>query len=237
MDLPVSVSSDFIMDAEWRPIVDQYLNGHIPPKFRSATFSLIDRSCSEAVKTCIEGDQGLFLAGPVGTGKTSALYIILKALLFKQISSLAKTEPLTSFRDLFPRIRASLSIYRWFNHFELVRSLRTYYDDYQNLYNIPEFFRTPSIFVDDLGSGYDDKSGWNVALLNEFFGYRDQYRLRIFVTTNKTPSELRVWNGWERIIDRLCDPSWMRTATMTGQSKRNQQWLDKIKSERKEIEA
>jgi len=218
----------------YRPMLDDFFLNHIPVTFLDVIQAKIDDSCTVSINGCIDDERGLqkglLLSGPVGTGKTSALYVLFKHLIWKffreNIASQLEREesdraPIESLIKCLGRQFAFLT------HFELIRQLRAYYERSNLGDEQPEIFRVPLLFIDDLGRGYDDKSGWNLALLDEFFDLRYQHRLRIFVTTNKTPQELRAWENWERIIDRLCDPSWMRTAMMGGKSKRTKEWPEK----------
>ena len=215
---------------EYWAFMRQFFKINIPIAFRDVQFDLIDESYRADVHGCLIGDndeKGLFVSGPVGTGKTSTLYVMLKFLLWHRFLAIYSSQVDCDIPEDAHQIISNLGRqYSFVTHFELVRQLRAYYEHSNIEDRHPPIFHHPLLFVDDLGRGYDDKSGWNTALLDEFFDYRYQRRLRVFVTTNKTPQELRNWEGWERVVDRLCDPSWMRTATVTGESKRTQQWID-----------
>lgn len=236
------------VDDPFKVLIEQYRGGHldlvtshqgymveffdnrIPVGFRSVTFDLIDESSKLNVWKCLTDERpgkGLFLSGPVGTGKTSTLYVILKYLLWERfLVSLEKESSRDVPRDAYQIVSALGSYYAFVTHFELVRQLRAYYERSKLQDEQPAIFRCPLLFVDDLGRGYDDKAGWNTALLDEFFDCRYQHRRRIFASTNKTPQELRNWDSWERVVDRLCDPSWMYTATVTGKSKRSKEFAE-----------
>ena len=218
----------------WR-YMGEFFNNHVPIGFRSVKFDLIDESSKLNVWKCLTDGRpgkGLFLSGPVGTGKTSTLYVILKYLLWERFLVSLEQESSRDVPQSADQIISALGRhYAFVTHFELVRQLRAYYERSELHDAQPVIFRCPLLFVDDLGRGYDDKAGWNTALLDEFFDYRYQHRRRIFASTNKTPQELRNWESWERVVDRLCDPSWMHTATMMGKSKRTKKFMGQLKAQ------
>lgn len=226
------VSANFDIK-QYRGHMEGFFRQHIPIAFYGVHTGLINDSCLGAVTTCMEDSanpKGLLLSGPVGTGKTSALYVIFKHLLWMIFGERIAGEQRRDVPMSADQIISGLGRqYSFLTHFELIRQLRAYYERSNLNDEQPVIFRVPLLFIDDLGRGYDDKSGWNVALLDEFFDHRYQHRLRVFVTTNKTPQELRAWDNWERVIDRLCDPSWMCTAIMAGKSKRTQEFVDRQK--------
>jgi hypothetical protein len=84
----------------------------------------------------------------------------------------------------------------------------------------PRYNDSRIMMIDDLGRAYEDKSGWNLSLQEEFFNYRWEHQLPTFVTTNYTSDDLRKWEGWQRIVDRLGDKNWMTAYIIPGGSKR-----------------
>lgn len=220
-----------------------------PAKFRDVSFSKIDKIVKRNIKLAIpplhgEYPKGLFLIGIPGTGKTSILYLIKKKMAF----NIAVNHP--SFSALFSEVEnyphgteystlninekdrilseqliSSHYMSRNMNviivsHFELTKELRDFGIQNENHSQTWLYDKTKVLMVDDLGRGYDDQSGWNLALQDEYFDWRWQHNLPTYITTNKTPTELRSWKGWERIIDRLVDPSWTVSLEIGGESKR-----------------
>jgi DNA replication protein DnaC len=162
------------------------------------------------------GANGLLLIGPVGTGKTALLWLYYQTYLRERIGLLCKR--LKEY-DLHEEMR------HWYRHncfvlthFQYIQQLRN--ESRDNWEGSDTTTDINPLLIDDLGRGYDDKSGWNLALQDENIDYRWQRRLPTLITTNKEPEELRSWDGWERIVDRIADPSWMITWRLGGESKR-----------------
>ena len=88
-------------------------------------------------------------------------------------------------------------------HGELIRELR----EDSNTYKLRE---KEIVFIDDFGRGYVDAAQYNIALQFEWFNYRYERRLPTFIASNCTESELRSLDGYEAIIDRIADPSWIK---------------------------
>ena len=175
------------------------------------------------VKSCMnsftekDGWKGIFLTGPVGTGKTHALYAITRLLIRRLVAQQLKAWGVVLEND-DPSIEGALGInlrlglidhIKIVTHFEFIRQLREAISTERGMYGV---FPESILMIDDLGRGHDDKSGWNLSLQDEFFDLRWKAGNKpVFITTNLTPNELRSWPGWTRIIDRLCDPGWNET--------------------------
>jgi DNA replication protein DnaC len=161
-----------------------------------------------------EEPRGLLLSGSVGCGKTAAMYLVLVGYLQWFIH-----QNLDQFIQSAEVLKAQVSAV---THYELVRDLREYFLDREDEGERPSmpYSHVPLLCVDDLGRGYDDKHGMNLTQLDELFDLRWREERLTVVTTNKTPEELKAWSGWERIIDRLLDPSWNRTFNVGGESGR-----------------
>lgn len=179
-----------------------------PKRHQQVCFEAITKEFQPTVKEVINrlgGDErGLACLGDVGVGKTCILRV---AQLFVMLC-------------LGGPYRCEGRVH-FVNHFELVRELREYHDgrqgDGSGRTPLPYYVRY--LFVDELG-GYEDKSGWNLALSEDLFNHRYEHCLTTFIATNKTKDELRAWPGWSRIIDRLGDPSWMEVISMGEGSRR-----------------
>lgn len=213
----------------------------VPVRHRDVRLDLIDDEYRCTVVEVIDSlfttqPKGIFLAGEIGVGKTSTLLVILKSVLTGRYLEIIEIQ--TEDEDI-----ESLDGYKIENivnglkhlfvsvtHFELVRQLREYYGAFNRSDREPDVVTRPLVFIDDLGRGYDDQSGWNLALLDEYFDRRWQNNQPVFVTTNKKPEELRTWPTWGRIIDRLCDPIWMRKVWISGESKRSKEFIEQHKS-------
>lgn len=182
----------------------------------------------------------MFFTGPVGTGKTALLWLIHAEYAKRMATVYATSEDVRKDAEsqtdnwfkgderqsavedkieqyyLF-RVRRIIAL----THSELIQRLRSSVSDSGALSKSSALFDAEYILLlDDLGRGYDDKSGWNLSLQDEYFDYRWKNNLPTFVTTNLTRDQLRSWAGWERIVDRLGDPNWMSAFTLGGDSKR-----------------
>ena len=210
----------------------------VPVRHRGVRLDLIDDEYRHVVVEVIDSlftrqQRGLFLAGEIGVGKTSTLYVILKSILTGHylLKLQTKDEDVESLDEFeIENIMGGLKhFFVSVTHFELVRQLREYYGAFNRSDREPDVVTRPLVFIDDLGRGYDDQSGWNLALLDEYFDRRWQNHQPVFVTTNKKPEELRTWPTWGRIIDRLCDPIWMRKVWISGRSKRTREFVEQQK--------
>lgn len=210
--IPMLINS---LDASMQRDCKKLLVG--PKRFDQVRFEGVAPEYQEQVREVIDSlfsdkPKGIFLTGDVGTGKTSILRIIWKyvisGLTIEYWRSLRKQVKMYE-----PNMDHGLAgaigwQYNFLTNWELVRDLRNLTSD-ENRGFADDHVKTQFLFIDDLGRGFEDKSGWNLALQDEFFDARWQECLPTFISTNKTPDELRGWEGWSRIVDRLADPSWM----------------------------
>ena len=213
---------------------NKYCRWWIPPEFfGKITMDRVITPYRPTVEATINDltsphPRGLILSGSHGIGKTSVLYLILLAHLRicgERVSSiLPKIAPpyLSCFptQEEFNIQMSQENKATFYTHLRLEGILRNHFKDYDPRYDkwLPEDLCTQFLFIDDLGLGYD--TTWNIALQNELFDYRWSHKLPTFATTMRTDIELRAWSGWERIIDRLCDPSYSRMAAAEGDSMR-----------------
>ena len=168
---------------------------------------------------------GMLLLGPVGTGKTSLLWLIWRKYAQLVAQKYAQDEEIQEEAEhedvLYRWYRDRVNCVLLYTHSELVQGLRQSVDESGELSHYNTLFRDGSILLlDDFGRGYNDKAGWNLSLQDEFFDWRWKNNLITFVTTNLTSQQLRSLPGWERVVDRLGDPAWMKAHTIGGKSKR-----------------
>lgn len=200
-----------------------------PKRFSGVTFEGIAKEYQQDVREVInlllsDDAKGIFLTGDVGTGKTSILRVVWRYLVSGLTIKIYRQ--MVGARIAYhPFIDGGLQgmishDYDFITNWELVRDLRAETTIEQD--KVTNHKATPFLFVDDLGRGFDDKAGWNLALQDEFFDSRWQNCLPTFISTNKTPDELRAWEGWSRIVDRLTDPSWMIMVNMGEGSRRKE---------------
>lgn len=206
------------------PVFD-YLKANTPQRFKDITFSGINKKYQADVESIIDAlfsDQpkGLFLTGDVGTGKTSILRVIWRyavagiacrdyqRILTKCDDDYERERQLSVFRD--DSIKLISQKCEFVSNWQLVRDLRKHVEaEFSQAAHYTPHTLSGFLFLDDLGRGYEDASGWNLALQDEFFDARWQTTNPIFVSTNKSKTQLRDWKGWSRIVDRLADASCM----------------------------
>jgi len=179
--------------------------------------SLIDPGIRPLIKESVESlytkkPKGLLLMGQVGCGKTSILWVVYKYCFYHRMNGInvPKNHPIDSYLNL-----------TFVTHAELINILRNSsgIGESENI-GIPKKLQRRILLIDDFGCGYDDKAGWNLSLQDELFDYRWKRCLSTFISTNLTPSKLRKWPGWERIVDRIADPNWMTHIVVPGGSRR-----------------
>jgi len=205
------------MESQESQNYDGCLRALLSPRHIGADLDQIDDQIKPIVKKSIDSlftnhPLGLILIGAVGCGKTSVLSVIIKEYIKRHFSNkkIPDGHP--------PNIYANIKMV---THAELISKLRS--ENSENV-GVPPIagqdWKKSIILIDDLGRGYDDKSGWNQTLLDEFFDYRWKNKLPTFISTNYTKEELRSWLGWERTVDRIADPDWLTAVVVPGESRR-----------------
>lgn len=237
------------MDQLAQRLFDSYWSGlTIPARHQDLDPKRVDRQAWIPIMKSIDSlfttkPRGMFLTGPVGTGKTAILWLIREEYAKRMAEVYATNEDVladarqdAAIRNFSPidevdqsyiedkleiYYRARMCSFQALTHTELIQELRNSVDENGELTRHTGLFKKETILLlDDLGRGYDDKGGWNLSLQDEYFDLRWKNDSPTFVTTNLTGEQLRAWPGWTRIIDRLVDPSWMQSCTVAGESKR-----------------
>jgi len=205
------------MDQQELQRFDKYLSSILSPRHRNASLELVDPVIQPIIRDSIgslftQDPRGLLLMGSIGCGKTSILAIVIKEYAGRFLAE----NPIPMGYHLEPIIRI-----RFVTHAELINHLRYHNND--NDYGrmvIPESYQKRILLLDDLGRGYDDRAGWNLALQEEYFDYRWRNNYPTYITTNLNQSELRSWQNWQRIVDRIADPAWITPVIVPGGSRR-----------------
>jgi len=200
--------------------------GHTSVK--SSYYETYAMDLCKGLRGWMDNFKGLFIIGEPGTGKTSALSLAAKyylqwksEMLEKSLKNFDYTLAIPGMDNNGAFVSPLILVYKkpdmkrsvidpmsyvsleFLTHFQLIKKLRDEPDE-------RKWWGCELLLLDDLGRGHDDKSGWNIVLQEEFFDYRWKRRLPTFVTSNIHPKDLRKWVGWERIIDRIADKSWMK---------------------------
>jgi DNA replication protein DnaC len=215
-----------VAESSFNKAVESYFS----PRHLAARMDRVDKDVQAEIYKCLGsisgGDPyGLLFSGAVGNGKTSIL-----CLLFKYFIDEAKRH---FYKKIAPDIIAVVGEYfytgpnevfsvknsdyiRFVTHAGLVEVLRSEKSETGASLEHHYLFQTKIILLDDLGRGYDDKSGWNISLLEEFFDYRWRTNKLTFITTNFEIPDMRRWDGWQRIVDRILDPHWIVPIAVPG---------------------
>ena len=157
--------------------------------------------------------RGLFIAGAVGTGKTSILsYIAVTLTVRSHIDfMLGFPENKNNWKSLVHRkvkfITATSLFNLFFNRNE--PGARSKLNTLANIYNL---------MIDDLGREY--RSDFPTTRFEELIERRYANKLPTFITSNITPTRLEEMNEFIRIVDRFKDSKWMRMFIIAGSSQR-----------------
>ena len=123
--------------------------------------------------------KGLFLVGPVGTGKSHLAFAILRELIRQQqISGMAATVP-----DLMDDLRPK--------------------DDNQGSSRMETLKTIDFLVLDDLGA--QRNTAWVTEKLFVIINARYSNMLPTVITSNTRLEELEKTPGWERIVDRIIE--------------------------------
>lgn len=149
-----------------------------PLRFATSDFSKLPAEIREKVEKIRETRRGLYIHGPVGTGKTYAAYAILKRL-----------------GDLGFRAR-------FYTMPELLDMIREDFDNKYS-YNLDRILENRSVLIfDDLGA--EKTTDWVTETLHKIIDKRYREVLPVIITSNLDLGELATRVG-DRIPSRLAE--------------------------------
>lgn len=196
----------------------------IPQRFRGVSFDGIDPIVQPAVKEVIDSlatdnRKGILLTGEVGTGKTSILYVILRAywwIIINEKWDFWHIQGLMG-EGVFTTLP---SFYSFVRYKPLIAILREHYGPNGDRDELPRVFTAPVVFIDELSDSNDDNR-WNCELIEEFCNYRWENCLPLYMTTNMSGQEILEWPGFSRVVDRLLDRNFTVRVNIDGESRRD----------------
>lgn len=221
--------------SDFRKPIDFFIEKAIPPEFRHIKFDMFDESLKstlEKVSINLLNDNpvGLLLMGNIGTGKTSALWWLSKIYAVRTyIEYLYRFDKNLNFDNLREPLLYP-EIINCYSYLEITCGVRTAFQhttnmrfNFQNNTEYKEMgrlYNLPNMFIDDFGVELDDAGGWNKTLWDEFIDYRWRWSKPLFITTNFMLDEMKAWNPWARVVDRLTTKKKMIRIQIKGGSKR-----------------
>jgi len=168
-------------------IYSLFRSAQIPKRFRTKTLDNFDQKFQlKAYKKVREylnswnanAGRGLFLTGPVGTGKSHLAYGILREMVKKQIKSMAATVP-----DLLDDLKPK--------------------EDRKGDTRMEILKRIDFLLLDDLGA--QRNTAWVTERLFVIVNARYSNMLPTVFTSNVYLEDLEKTPGWERITDRILE--------------------------------
>lgn len=149
-----------------------------PLRFANSRFEELPLEIRSKVETVRETRRGLYLWGPVGTGKTYAAFAIMKKLGDMGIRARFYTSP------------------------ELMDLLRDDFD-HKDSYNLDRLLESrAALIIDDLGA--EKATEWVVETLHKIIDKRYREVLPTYITSNNSLDELAGRVG-DRIPSRLAE--------------------------------
>lgn len=154
------------------------------------------------------GDQGLYVYGSRGTGKTHLMAAVMRALIIDHLET-ARAEGRRPWPADYPRFISST---------DLLREIRATFGKYgsENENSIVERYGTcPALVLDDLGA--EQATEWAATTLYSIIDQRYRDMRRTFITSNLSLTELAAQTG-DRITSRLAEMC--RVVRMSGPDRR-----------------
>jgi len=183
------------------------INGYVPPRFRKE-INIPDQVTAWAEAGRAAG--GLYLAGPVGTGKTHVGFAALAAWC-----RVTETEPQPARTDIWDTVRYGPTVHA-VRATTLLDQLRPGLTDTRQA--IEDCQNARLLFIDDMGA--EKPSEWTQEKLYEVIDERYARCLPLIVTSNLPPRSLAEHVG-ERTASRLAEMCTL--VPLTGPDRRRPQ--------------
>jgi len=153
------------------------------------------------------GHGSVLLAGPVGSGKTGYLSVMLKEVFIR--TSKRFGGPAYQVPGIF--LAGCLLL----THDELVTEMHQY-----DQFSWDELKKVKILLLDDWLSKTDDSKNFSFDKFYALIDYRYRNRLTTWISTNVSWKDIKKIPGIARIYSRLQDKSWMTYVEVTCKSRR-----------------
>lgn len=173
-------------------------------------------------KTDLELMDSVLISGPTGTGKTAMLAAMLK-------HRVAIHAPKTTCKAYVVADWVfGNAVYVTYGEFcKIIRDQEG---------DLPlswvRLVDSPLLMLDDVGHGFSDQAGWNLAKLSELLDLRWNAKASTWLTTNLSGAKKKKGSGWQesdlekwigaRSFSRAADLLWMAYVELTGPDRRRE---------------
>lgn len=145
------------------------MRAYLPQNDSQAAALRIARDYADGYESMLEDGLGLYIAGPVGTGKTHLAAAIANELIRAGHGKILFVSSI----DMLANIKASFG------------------DNRQNAADVVDAYKTAKLLViDDLGKEHHARGGWAMDVLAEILHTRDAQGRPVIVTSNYAPAAL-----------------------------------------------
>lgn len=160
-----------------------------------------------------EQGRGLFMIGPVGVGKSTALAYLAYGIALILGHTYLRSDPDDEGHWESPAAKyigyaSSAWLFKAFRQF----------DDHDSRARVRALMNRPMLLLDDLGREY--RSEMTISDFEEFVEYRYARCLATVVVSNLDPKALTAIPGYGRVVDRFRDPRWLELVMVAGESMR-----------------
>lgn len=162
------------------------LNFHIPKRYADCDKEKVPQEVREKINTALQGNQGVYLHGSAGTGKTYIMYALLKNIILTS-QEVYSTQGIYEVRNLFRVVEMPT----------LAMALKTYtVRDEDPTDTISLYKDCTYLFIDDLGA--EKMTDFLFESFYQIINYRYNQMLPTIITSNYSLKEIS-----EKINDRI----------------------------------